>query len=185
MAEQSIETGRFGKLQVEDRNEILVPAGVLGFPELKRFCMVDPGDETLILWLQSIEKPQIVFPLLEPKIFHSRYLVRLSAAEMRELKINQLKDASVFSILTIGSDITQMTANLKAPFVLNLQERIGRQVVLQENEFHIKHPMFKELRQHWVTIHSQMNQQTGISSEPVPAIVSLDRFEGGQQVGIL
>lgn len=151
----TFETGRFGKLTVGDDEVIHIPQGILGFPEFTRFCLVDAGDETLILWLQSTEKPEIAFPMLEPKIFKPDYSARLSAAELRELKLENINQSAVFNILTIGEDVTAMTANTKAPLVVNLKQQIGKQVVLQENDYSIKHPMFKELRTHLVTIQSQ------------------------------
>lgn len=150
-----IETGRFGQITVSDEEVIDIPQGILGFPNYKKFCLVDPGDDTLILWLQSLEEPSIAFALLEPKIFKPDYSARLSAAELRELKLGNVNQSAVYSILTIPEDVTQMTANLKAPLVLNLKEQIAKQVVLQENEYGIKHVMFKELRAHLITIQSQ------------------------------
>lgn len=150
-----IQTGRFGSLTVTDQEAIVFPQGILGFPELTRFCLVDPGDDTLILWLQSLDQPELMFALLEPKIFRSDYTARLSAAELRELKLDNINHSAVFSILTIPADVTQMTANLKAPLVINLKERVARQVILQENEYSVRHPMFKELRTHILTIEGQ------------------------------
>jgi flagellar assembly factor FliW len=150
-----VKTGRFGQLTVGDDEIIRIPQGIMGFPEYTEFCLVDPGDETLILWLQSLQNPEIAFPLLEPKIFRPEYAARLSAAELRELKLDNINQSAVFSILTIPGDVTQMTANLKAPLVINLKEQLARQVVLQENEYTIKHLMFKDLRQHLVTIAAQ------------------------------
>src|ERR1700692_721586 len=149
-----MKTGRFGQLTVGDDEMVLIPQGILGFPEYKKFCLVDPGDDTLILWLQSAENPDIAFPVLEPKIFKPDYAVRLSAAELRELKLENINQSAVFGILTIPEDITHMTANLKAPLVINLKAQVAKQVVLQENEYSIKHEMFKELRAHLVTIQS-------------------------------
>ncbi|MGK5082225.1 flagellar assembly protein FliW [Bdellovibrionota bacterium FG-1] len=150
-----IKTGRFGQLTVGDDEMIKIPSGIMGFPEYTEFCLVDPGDETLILWMQSMQNPDIAFPLLEPKIFKADYSARLSAAELRELKLQNVNQSAVFSILTIPGDVTQMTANLKAPLVINLKDQIARQVVLQENEYTIKHLMFNELRQHLITLSSQ------------------------------
>ncbi|MCM2323167.1 MAG: flagellar assembly protein FliW [Oligoflexia bacterium] len=150
-----IKTGRFGQLTVGDDEIIEIPQGLLGFPEYKKFCLVDPGDETLILWLQAIENSDIAFPLLEPKVFKPDYTARLSASELRELKLGNINQSAVFSILTIPEDATQMTANLKAPVVINLKEQVARQVVLQENEYSIKHLMFKELKAHLITISAQ------------------------------
>ena len=161
-----VKTGRFGNLNINEQELIHIPAGLLGFPEYKNFCMVDPGDETLILWLQSIDNPEICFPILEPKIFKTDYVVRLSAAELRELKLESLSKAAVFSILTITDDISAMTANIKAPLVINLKENTARQVVLQENEYSIKHPMFKELKTHLITIESNKTNSADSKASP-------------------
>jgi flagellar assembly factor FliW len=153
-----IETGRFGPLTIDSEEVINVPQGILGFPDLKKYCLVDPGEETLILWLQSVEKPEICFPVLEPNVFKPDYTVRLSGADLRELKLESVTQSAVFTILTIPNDVNMMTANLKAPLVINLGEKTAKQVVLQENEYTIKHEMFKELRAHLMTIQSIRKQ---------------------------
>ena len=168
-----VKTGRFGQLTVDSEEHIQVPQGIMGFPEYTKFCLVDPGDETLILWLQSLENPEICFPVLEPKIFKPEYSARLSAAELRELKLENINQSAVFSILTIPEDVTQMTANLKAPIVINLKAQVARQVVLQENEYNIKHPMFKELRAHLITINAQRKPPAEVTSEAVSAPVAI------------
>jgi flagellar assembly factor FliW len=168
-----VKTGRFGQLTVGDDEKIRIPNGLLGFPEYTEFCLVDPGDDTLILWLQSLQNPEIAFPLLEPKIFKPDYATRLSAAELRELKLENVNQSAVFSILTIPEDVTQMTANLKAPLVINLKEQLARQVVLQENEYGIKHAMFKELRQHLVTLHNHRAQREAREAEAQSAAVAI------------
>ena len=150
-----IETGRFGQLTVGEDEKVTVPQGILGFPEYREYCLVDPGDDTLIVWLQCLDNLGIAFPLLEPKLFKPDYAARLSAAELRELKLENVNQSAVYSILTIPEDITKMTANLKAPLIINLKQNIAKQVVLQENEYSIKNEMFKELRGHLITIQSQ------------------------------
>jgi flagellar assembly factor FliW len=168
-----IKTGRFGQLNVSDEDIISIPAGVLGFPEFTKYCLVDPGDDVLILWLQSLENPELAFPILEPKIFKTDYTARLSAMELRELKLENVNQSAVFNILTIGEDITQMTANMKAPLVINLREKLGKQVVLQENEYNIKHAMFKELRTHLMTIASAQANATAARANSIVSIESI------------
>lgn len=141
-----INTSRFGTLEVQDSDIIQFSDGLLGFDHLKKFFIVDPADDTLILWLQSLEAPDVAFPVLEPKIFKQDYKVRLSANELRSLQIGaSKKDILVYCILTIPNDITQMTANLKAPVVINSQSQLARQVVLQENEYSVKNLIYKDL----------------------------------------
>lgn len=166
-----VKTGRFGQLTVGDDEIITIPQGMYGFPEYTKYCLVDPSDDTLILWLQSLDHPEIAFPLLEPKIFRPDYAARLSAAELRELKLENVNQSAVYAILTIPQDVSQMTANLKAPLVINLKEQIARQVVLQENEYSIKHLMFKELRAQLMTIQASKRAMAGSEAVAVPVAI--------------
>lgn len=159
-----IKTGRFGQLPVNKDDIITIPQGILGFPEIKRYCLVDPGDDVLILWLQAMEDSYISFPVLEPKVFKPDYTAHLSATELKEINLGNINQSAVFSVLTIPDDITQMSANLKAPIVLNLKEQFAKQVILQESEYSIKHLMFRELKAHLLTI--QSNRQRMSQSLP-------------------
>jgi flagellar assembly factor FliW len=182
-----IQTGRFGEVQVNEGETIEIPQGLLGFPEYTKYCLIDAADDTLIVWLQSLQNPEIAFPLLEPKIFRPDYSARLSAAELRELRLENINQSAVFSVLTIPEDVTQMTANLKAPVVINLKEQIAKQVVLQENEYSIKHLMFKELKTHLITINSQrgssdlatdrVNESTPISIRNIPPSLTVKSLQ--------
>lgn len=142
-----INTSRFGNVDVADSDIINFGDGLIGFENLKKFFIVDPADETLILWLQSAENPDVAFPILEPKLFKADYKVRLSASELRTLRIDSTKgkDTLVYCILTIPSDVVSMSANLKAPIVINTASQLARQVVLQENEYSVKYAVYKDL----------------------------------------
>jgi flagellar assembly factor FliW len=142
-----VNTSRFGAVEVADSDIMEFDDGLLGFEGMKRFFIVDPADETLILWLQSVDSADVAFPILEPKIFKADYKVRLSANELRNLKIDATnkKDTLVYCILNIPVEVTTMSANLKAPIVINTASRLARQVVLQENEYSVKYPIYKEM----------------------------------------
>lgn len=142
-----VNTVRFGEINVEASDVITFPEGLLGFEHLKRFFIVDPADETLILWLQSVDSSEVAFPVLEPKIFKGDYKVRLSANELRQLQLDGTAGSGVlvYTILTIPDDITKLTANLKAPVVINTKNQRGRQVILQETEYSVRYSMYKEL----------------------------------------
>ena len=61
-----ITTTRFGELEVDKKDIIEFTEGLLGFENLKKFFVVDPGDQTLILWLQSTDDAATAFPIIEP-----------------------------------------------------------------------------------------------------------------------
>ncbi len=169
-----IKTARFGDLDVNADEVVTFPDGILGFPGHRRYCLVDPGDDTLILWMQSIDDASIAFPILEPRIFKSEYVVKLSAQELAQLKLENINQSIVFNILTIPRDVNQMTANLKAPIVINLREQIGKQVVLQENEYTLKHPMFRELKIHLATIAAASAAQRAASEARAAASLPIN-----------
>lgn len=141
-----IETTRFGNLEVNKADLITFKEGLLGFDHLKKFFIVDPGDKTLILWLQSTEEKSVAFPILEPKIFCPEFSVQLLPIELQSLDLTSINDASVYAILTIPKVVTEMNANLKAPVIINNKTRFARQIVLQDNKLDVKYPMYKELK---------------------------------------
>ncbi len=159
-------TTRFKELSVEKKDIITFKEGPLGFEHLKDFFIVDPGDKTLILWLQSCEDGSVAFPIIEPKIFSPNYIVRLLPAELTSLKLLDLKTASVYTILTISQDVTSMTANMKAPLVINNTENLARQIVLQDSKLDVRFPMYTELKKYIVNYSSDDSTRTRVEMDP-------------------
>lgn len=157
-----INTTRFGDLEVDKKDIVNFKEGLLGFENLTKFFIVDPGDQTLILWLQSTENPSIAFPVIEPKIFNPNYSVKLLPIEMNSLELTELDSASVYTILTIPKNVTEMSANLKAPIIINNRLKNARQIVLQDNKLEVKYQMYKELKKYIVTYSSDDSKRTNI-----------------------
>jgi flagellar assembly factor FliW len=141
-----IKTTRFGELEVNSSDVVTFSEGLLGFESLKKYFVVDPGDSTLILWLQSTEDEKVAFPIIEPKIFKPDYIAKLLPADLNGLDLESLQTARLYSILTIPSNVTEMSANLKAPVVINSNKKVGKQIVLQDSKLSVKHEMYKELK---------------------------------------
>ena len=155
-----ITTTRFGVLDVKREDIITFKEGLLGFEHLKKFFIIDPGDQTLILWVQSVDDGSTAFPILEPKIFMPAYALSLLPAENASLELNSLEEASVYTILTIPQDVTEMSANLKAPIIINNRLKIARQIVLQNNKLEVKYPMYKELKKYIMAYSSDDSVRT-------------------------
>lgn len=158
-----INTTRFGELEVVTEDIITFKEGILGFDNLKRFFVVDPGDQTLILWLQSTEDASVAFPIVEPKIYKPDYSVKLVPAEYTSLALETLNSATIYTILTIPKDVTEMSANLKAPIVINNQTKIARQLVLQDSKLEVRYPMYLALKQFIVSYASDDSVRTSVS----------------------
>jgi flagellar assembly factor FliW len=167
-----VSTTRFGELQVNKEDIISFQEGLLGFENLKTFFVVDPGDSTLILWLQSIDDGKVAFPVIEPKIFKPDYVAKLLPADMNSVELETLSHAKIYSILTIPSDITTMSANLKAPIVINNKKKIAKQIVLQDSKLNVKHEMYKDLKSYIVAFSSDDSKRTHVETPSVAEAIT-------------
>ena len=143
-----VETTRFGSISVSEEDIVSFPEGMLGFSKIDKYVLVERVDDSLFLWLQAVKKPSVAFPLLEPEIFEKNYRVELAEEDRSILQLDNLKHAKVYAIITIPSDPTKMTANLKAPIVVNLKTRLARQVILHEADYPIRKAIFTDLQQY-------------------------------------
>ncbi len=141
-----INTTRFGQVTLQQDDIITFPEGLLGFQDLRNFVLLDDPNDDIFAWLQSCELPSVAFPVLEPEIFDQYYSVNLTKNELELLKIKPEQKPTFMNIITIPDDPTQMTANVKAPIVFNMNERLARQCVLQDNNLAIREPIFVKLQ---------------------------------------
>ena len=143
-----IQTSRFGVVSIEQEDLVQFPEGILGFNDLSTFVFLEDPNDDIFAWLQSCENPAIAFPVLEPELFADDYAVKLAKNDIQALRLkDDTNGFRVFTIITIPEDPTKMTANLKAPVVVNVNERIARQCVLQDNRLAICEPIFLKLQQ--------------------------------------
>lgn len=155
-----IQTSRFGPVTLHNEDVIEFPEGILGFNHLRKFVLLDDPNDEIFAWLQSCEIPQIAFPVLEPELFTQSYQLSLTKHDLESLGLQTQEKVRAFSIITIPDDPTQMTANLKAPIVINIEKRSARQIVLQDNNLAIREPIFSKLQSRVV-----QNPQTSIKSQ--------------------
>jgi flagellar assembly factor FliW len=143
----TISTTRFGSVDLTSEDILTFPEGLLGFNDLRTFALLDDPTDEIFAWLQSCENPHIAFPVLEPELFTTSYKVNLTKLDMEMIGLSSGHSLRFFAIVTIPQDPTQMTANLKAPLAINVQTRLARQCVLQDNGLQIREPIFSKLQQ--------------------------------------
>jgi flagellar assembly factor FliW len=133
---------------------------MLGFSKIHEYVLVERTDDSLFVWLQALKKPSVAFPLLEPQLFEMNFRVEMEDADRKILKLDKLKFAKVFSIITIPSDPSKMTANLKAPIVINLKKRLAHQTILHNQDYPIRKAIYSELQKHCAASHRSVFPDT-------------------------
>jgi flagellar assembly factor FliW len=52
------------------------------------------------------------------------------------------EDVLIFTSMSIPSDLTKMTANLKAPFIINAADRKAMQVIVENDDYPVKYNVY-------------------------------------------
>jgi flagellar assembly factor FliW len=159
-----IQTSRFGNIKVTGEDLLNFPEGLLGFSDLNSFVLLDDPTDEIFAWLQSCDEPSIAFPVLEPELFLENFSMNLTKSDLKGLNSDSTTTLRSFCIITIPEDPTQMTANVKAPVVINVQEKMGRQCVLQDNKLEIREPIFTKLQQRVVTHNASSIKSRAVES---------------------
>lgn len=139
-----IKTTRFGEVEVADDKILQFPEGIIGFHSLKRFALLGKKSR-LVMWLQAVDNPKVAFIVVNPFLFEPEYNPRLTQEDMDFLKIQDTSDLHILAIVVVPEDPQKMTANLLGPIVVNTRERIGKQVILLDGGYSVKHPVVRQL----------------------------------------
>jgi flagellar assembly factor FliW len=141
----SIDSRRFGPLAVREDQIIDLIPGLLGFSQFHRYVLIEHQQESPFLWLQSVDNPDLAFVVIDPLHIVPGYKPGPFTEVMQELEVDNPDDLNILVILTIPSGRPQeMTANLMGPVVINLKNRRGKQLVLEESRYSHKHRILPE-----------------------------------------
>jgi flagellar assembly factor FliW len=116
---------------------------MIGFMGLTRFILFRHKEGSPFLWLQSLEDGELAFVLMDPLLLVSDYDLNITPEDTALLGI-ETPDHSVqaWAVVNIGrQDPPEITANLLAPLVINPRTRLGKQIVLFESPYAIRHPV--------------------------------------------
>jgi flagellar assembly factor FliW len=125
-----IHTTRFAAIEIEPDDILFFRQGLLGFEDCRLWVLLADGDNKAVAWLQSMQHSDIALPVVSPRRFVADYQVRLETADVENLQLTSAEQAYVLGVVSRDSDV--LTMNLKAPLVINLDRRIGCQVITSD-----------------------------------------------------
>ncbi len=136
-----IPTSRFGSLEVDESRLITFERGILGFPDVTRYALMQTGDESAFYWLQAVDRADLAFVVCDPRLFVPEYRVPVKTDELAPIGVADPDRAQVFIIVNKIDGV--LTGNLQGPLVVNVDTREGRQLVLSEKKFSTRHPLVR------------------------------------------
>lgn len=138
-----LDTKYFGEIEIDEEKIISFPEGIPGFEDQKRFIIINNHDsENPFDWFQAVDNGNLSFVIINPFLVKPDYDFVLSPSVEEKLKIENEKDLAVYTIAVIPEDIKKITINLSGPVVINVKERLGKQIILNDERYSTKYYIF-------------------------------------------
>lgn len=116
--------------------------GIPGFNDKKKFVFLCSKDKGPFILMQSVEEENLFFITINPWEVLGDYQFEISDSIKARLDIGSPEDILVLAICNARGRLVNMTVNLAAPIVINYKKRLGKQVVLDNTDYQIRHPVF-------------------------------------------
>lgn len=136
-----IQTTRFGPVDIDESRTLEFSGGLLGFSSYKKFALLQPDDNGVFFWLQSIDSADLAFVVTDPALWVPDYQATIRKEQMEELGLTETGDAQVLVI--VNKREHSLTANLQGPIVINAANRRAMQLVLAEKKWSTRHELVK------------------------------------------
>jgi flagellar assembly factor FliW len=127
-----ITTTRFGRVTVKPEEVVTFPAGLIGYEACRRWLLLADAELDHVGWLQSITTPEVAMAVISPRRFLPGYEVHVNRSQLAPLEISSTDHAFVLNVLAINEG--RLTVNLRAPLIINLDRRVGRQVITSDDQ---------------------------------------------------
>jgi flagellar assembly factor FliW len=143
-----IQTRRFGPITVADEDQLSVPEGIPGFRTMRRVVLMGAGavptegdvptDHTMF-WMQDLDNGDLAFLCIIPWGPFPGYDLEIDEAE---LAIEDETDVRVLNLVTVqrADGVAHLTANLRAPLVVDVRRRVLHQVILSDSRWAVNAP---------------------------------------------
>ncbi len=133
-----LETSRFGSIEIDDSVVLTFTQPIIGFQEFRRFVLLDGTGADHIKWLQSVDAGDLAFILMDPRSVVPDYNIRLRADELTELAVASVDDLEIYTLVVVPKDPKQVRTNLKAPILINPQQRLAKQTILDQSSYPVQ-----------------------------------------------
>jgi flagellar assembly factor FliW len=127
----NLSTTRFGSVTIEEGDILEFVDGLIGMEQCRRWVLLADASNPALGWLQSTERAELALAVVSPRRFVPDYTVRVSRRDIEPLALAELSDAQVLVI--VGQAEGALVLNLKAPLVIHLAARLGRQIVARDD----------------------------------------------------
>jgi len=138
------ETRYFGAVSFDELSAVAFPVGLPGFAHCRRFLPLEEPSHSPLIFLQSLEDPQLCFLALPIAAVDPAYALKMCAEDLALIALPEMpetgRNVECIVIVAVGEDRIP-TANLLAPVVINLTTRLAVQAVRDDLSYSSRFPL--------------------------------------------
>ncbi|MFQ5828076.1 MAG: flagellar assembly protein FliW [Candidatus Methylomirabilia bacterium] len=123
--QRTLRSPKLGPVSFRTDDVIHFPEGIPGFETLNKFLLVTRTECEPFIFLTSLERPEIALPLLPPTLVQPGWAPPFAPSGPGDL--------AWYAVVIIAPNATAIMPNLRAPILIDLRDRIGRQVLLDDD----------------------------------------------------
>ncbi|MBH1942464.1 flagellar assembly protein FliW [Mobilitalea sibirica] len=145
-----VRTKHFGEIDLDESKIIRFEDGILGFEDFKNYTILydnEDGDRPDISWMQSLDEPSLAIPVISPFLIKPDYNPEVEDELLKPLGEITEDNIVVLVSITVPQDIQKMSANLRAPFIINSETRKGAQIIVENGDYDIKYYFYDSLKE--------------------------------------
>lgn len=117
------------------RNEVSLPQGLFGFPDIRSMELVYDKEEFPFMWLREQKQDGLAFVVIEPVGILPNYSVEISDADVPVIGITGAEDTMILNIVTISADHPgKISLNLVGPIIVNRNTLVAKQCIISNHE---------------------------------------------------
>lgn len=133
-----------GEVEYSKEDIIHFEDAMYGFDGKTEFLLIGNSEKDLPFhWLQSIDDESLSFLITDPFLFVENYDFELDDLTVEKLDVQTIEDLAIYSTVIIPDSAEDITINLKSPIVININNRMGKQIIL-EGDYSFKHNIFNK-----------------------------------------
>ena len=134
----------FGAVEFAPGEQFVFPNGLPGFPGETAFLPVEVPEQLPLVYLQSLQTPDLCFVALPVHCQVPDYRLSANAEDLTLIDLGREAvpgpQMLCLALLCFRDDGTA-AANLRAPILVNLQNRRGIQAIQNEDRYPIRFPL--------------------------------------------
>lgn len=139
-----LSTGQFGTIVIEAEKIITMRNDLPGFPNRRRFILLEQASTRPFYWFQSIDDPQLALSIINPYLFVKDYNVDLKNV-LKEMAWDndERKHIKIYVVVNAANRKPEkITANLIGPLLINILRYEAVQLVLYDSPYSHRYPLF-------------------------------------------